>query len=164
MVKGATVVTVVVANRTVGHEASRTLCGQAIASITRRSQCAGNTVNDRVIAQVLTLWNTCGRQDQPGDLLGLSDERNVRGIEFDRVRAHPLGKETFEIRVDGPVLGGHLIPARPIAPGGHGRALSGQGAAIASLNGTERAGSFGWNAAGEIAEKRCLVQFGVSVG
>jgi hypothetical protein len=32
------------------------------------------------------------------------------------------------------------------------------------LNGTERAGSFGWNAAGEIAEKRCLVEFGVSVG
>jgi hypothetical protein len=52
VVKGATVVTVVVANRTVGHEASRTLCGPAIASITRRSQCAGNTVNDRVIAQV----------------------------------------------------------------------------------------------------------------
>ena len=48
-------------------------------------------------------------QDQPSDLVGMGDQRQVTCLYFDGLRAHALGHETFEIGIDRPIFRGNRI-------------------------------------------------------
>ena len=48
--------------------------------------------------------------------MGLGEHRHVTGIKLYRLCAHALRGETFEIRMDGAVLGADDIPARLCSP------------------------------------------------
>lgn len=45
-----------------------------------------------------------GVQDQIRDLSRMGDQRQMTGLHFDRLGAHPLGHEALEIGIDRPVL------------------------------------------------------------
>jgi hypothetical protein len=40
------------------------------------------------------------REDEPRDFFGTRDQREMAGLHFDGLRAHPLGHEALKVRVD----------------------------------------------------------------
>jgi hypothetical protein len=55
-------------------------------------------------------------QNQIRNRLRLGYQRNVTRVDLDRLGAHPLCHEALEIRVDGPILRRHRVPARLRTP------------------------------------------------
>jgi AraC-like DNA-binding protein len=58
--------------------------------------------------------------------------------EFDRRRFHSLGQESLELRIDGAVVRGYLVPTRLVPPRGRGGLPARQGVGARSLNRVER--------------------------
>src|SRR5437660_5952758 len=54
----------------------------------------------------------CCLLDQTADDLWVRDESNVAGVDLTRCRAHTLGVEMLEIRIQRVILGRHQIPRR----------------------------------------------------
>jgi len=60
---------------------------------------------------VLRPTSTSRFQNQIRNRLRLRYQRNVTRLDLDRLSAHSLCHEALEIRIDGPILRGHGVPA-----------------------------------------------------
>ena len=103
-------------------------------------------------------WRPQCLQDQVGDRVGVRDQRQVARLDFDRLRAHPLGHETLQVGIDRPVLGGHGIEGWLGAPGGIRRLFCRQRFLEGLLNRVEDARLFRRQVAREVAEECLLVK------
>src|SRR4029077_1560703 len=70
---------------------------QLQAARTGRSKCCASGLLSR------------GFEDQPRDLVGMGDQREMAGLHLDGLGAHALAHEAFEIRIDRPVFRGNGV-------------------------------------------------------
>src|SRR5882724_4314534 len=101
-----------------------------------------------------------GAQDEVGNLLRVSDQRQVTGVHLDRRRMHSLGKETLELRRRGSILLRYRIPRRLEFPRGGGRPRGEKRVGDPPLNRIEHTCLGGIDAAGEVLEEGLLAELG----
>ena len=58
---------------------------------------------------LMLAWLSGGVEDQPRDFVGMRDQREMAGLEFDGLGAHPFGHEALEVRIDGAVFRGNGV-------------------------------------------------------
>jgi hypothetical protein len=85
-------------------------------------------------------------------------------FHFDRLGAHSLRHESFEIRIDGAVLCGHRIPARFRSPRGMGGFTGQQTSLEWRLDGIKHARLFCGKVSGEVAQEGLLAQLSLIAG
>jgi hypothetical protein len=56
-------------------------------------------------------------QDQIGDLVRMRDQRQMTGLNLDRLGFHPIGPEALQLGRDRPVFRGDGVPTRLGPPG-----------------------------------------------
>jgi hypothetical protein len=78
-------------------------------------------------------------QDQIGDLVRMRDQRQMTGLNLDRLGLHPIGHEALQLGRDRPVFRGDGVPTRLRPPGRLSRLPRKQGVRDASLHGVEDA-------------------------
>src|SRR5882724_3396775 len=99
-----------------------------------------------------------GVQDEVGNLLRVSDQRQVTGVHLDRLRLHTVCKETLELRRRGSILLRYGIPRRLQFPRCCGRPRGEKRVGDPPLNRVEHT-RLGWiDAAGEVLEEGLLAQ------
>jgi hypothetical protein len=96
-----------------------------------------------------------GFKDKPRNRVGIRDHRDVARFQLNRLRAHALGHEPFEVGIDRPVLRGKGLEAGFGSPGGVGR-LAGQKRLLERLlDRVERASPSRRNVPGKVPQE-CL--------
>src|SRR5437660_6019120 len=101
-----------------------------------------------------------GAQDEVGNLLRVSDQRQVTGVHLDRLRMHTACKETLQLRGRGSISLRYGIPRRLELPRCGGRPRGEQRVGDPPLNRVEHTCP-GWiDAAGEVLEEGLLAQLG----
>jgi hypothetical protein len=88
----------------------------------------------------------------------VGDQRQVARLDLDRSRAHPLGHEALQVRIDRSVLRGHGVEARLGAPGSICRLIHRQRLLERLLNRVEDTRFLRWQIASEVTQECRLGQ------
>src|SRR6267143_6011044 len=105
-----------------------------------------------------------GVQDEVGNLLRVSDQRQVTGVQLDRLRPHTVCQETLQLRRRGSILLRYGIPRRPELPRGCGCPRGEKRVGDPPLNRVEHTRPAWIDAVGEVLEEGLLAQLGEAAG